>query len=139
MGKHRPPAFQFYPADYLTDPKVVAMSLEARGAYVHLLCAAWLSDEPGYLRDDDTNLAKSAGAFRRWGRIRNQVLAAFDLEIRPGWLVQKRMVEERLAQIARYEAASRGGSKAWEGVTEEQRARRAIDAARKRWGTDNAG
>ena len=36
------PAFQFYPGDYLADPKVAAMTTEAEGAYMRLLCYAWI-------------------------------------------------------------------------------------------------
>ena len=44
------PAFQFYPKDYLTDAKVVAMTPEIRGLYVQLLCHDWLED--GIYPDD---------------------------------------------------------------------------------------
>ncbi|MBX4216271.1 YdaU family protein [Candidatus Parcubacteria bacterium] len=40
----KPPAFQFYPKDFLTDVKVMLMSSEARGMYIMLLCMDWLSD-----------------------------------------------------------------------------------------------
>lgn len=38
------PAFQFYPKDFLTDDKVLAMSAEVRGLYITLLCIDWLND-----------------------------------------------------------------------------------------------
>ncbi len=37
-----PPAFQFYPSDFLGDPAVIAMSSEERGVYMTLLCVAWM-------------------------------------------------------------------------------------------------
>ena len=36
------PAFQFYPRDYVSDERVIAMTLEERGAYIQLLCHQWL-------------------------------------------------------------------------------------------------
>jgi uncharacterized protein YdaU (DUF1376 family) len=49
-----PPAFQFYPSDFLGDPSVMAMSLDERGAYITLLCVAWMEggipSEPSALR-----------------------------------------------------------------------------------------
>ncbi len=42
MKHGKPPAFQFYPADFLVDENVVTMSLEERGAYITLLCHCWL-------------------------------------------------------------------------------------------------
>jgi uncharacterized protein YdaU (DUF1376 family) len=35
------PAFQFYPGDFLSDPKVIVMTTEEVGAYWLLLCAMW--------------------------------------------------------------------------------------------------
>lgn len=39
---NKPPAFQFYAADFLVDARVKLMSLEERGAYVTLLAHAWI-------------------------------------------------------------------------------------------------
>lgn len=36
------PAFQFYPKDFLTSSKVLAMSIAEVGAYIKLLCLCWL-------------------------------------------------------------------------------------------------
>lgn len=38
----RPPAFQYYPKDFLTDANVLAMSLTERGAYWTLISVCWL-------------------------------------------------------------------------------------------------
>lgn len=38
-----PPAFQFYPGDFLSSDKVSRMSLAEMGAYITLLCHAWLA------------------------------------------------------------------------------------------------
>lgn len=51
------PAFQLYPGDFLSDPKVAAMSAEEVGVYWLLLCAAWLDDG---IPDDHTFLARIA-------------------------------------------------------------------------------
>jgi uncharacterized protein YdaU (DUF1376 family) len=52
------PAFQFYPGDFLSDPNVAAMSTEAQGAYVRLLCFAWLD---GSIPADTALLAPMCG------------------------------------------------------------------------------
>jgi hypothetical protein len=39
---NRPPAFQFYPKDWL-DFRVQRMSLAAQGAYMKILCFMWLT------------------------------------------------------------------------------------------------
>lgn len=38
----KPPAFQFYPKDWLSDVKVRMMTLEQRGCYIDLLSIAWI-------------------------------------------------------------------------------------------------
>jgi len=45
MGKL--PFMQFYPADWLRDTRI--LSLEARGAWIDLLCAMWEAPERGKL------------------------------------------------------------------------------------------
>ena len=51
--KIKPPAFQWYPKDFYTDPVVMNMSLEAEGAYRRLIDVCWLEDglptEPEHL------------------------------------------------------------------------------------------
>lgn len=42
MGAGKSPAFSFYPKDYESDECVKLMSLEQEGAYLRLLCHAWL-------------------------------------------------------------------------------------------------
>ncbi len=51
------PAFQFYPADFLTGTAI--MTAEERGIYIALLCYQW---EMGGLPDDNRLLARLAGA-----------------------------------------------------------------------------
>jgi len=51
------PAFQFYPTDFLSDPKVMVMTAEEVGAYWLLICACWLDGE---LPNDARYLAKLA-------------------------------------------------------------------------------
>lgn len=47
------PAFQVYPGDFMSDPKVLGMTIEEVGAYWMLLCAAWIDDgipnDPAFL------------------------------------------------------------------------------------------
>lgn len=97
----RPPAFLFYPRDFLTDRVVASMTPEELGGYVPLLCHAWLSDKPGILPDDDALLARLSGLGERWKACRSAIRSAFAQ--RGNELVQKRMVQEREAQLRRRE------------------------------------
>lgn len=106
-AKDRPPSFQFYPRNFLTSQKVAAMSLEQIGAYVLLLCNAWLSDQPGTLPDDQHLLSALARANGRWPDIAQGVLSAWDRD--GGRIVQRFMVDERAAQKMRHQRSVQGG------------------------------
>lgn len=110
MARDRAPSFQFYPRDFVSDPAVMAMGLAAVGAYIRLLCAAWVQDEPGVLPADDRVLGRLAQATpAEWRKVRAEVAAAFDTESRPGLWVQRRMVAVRAEQVARFTRASAAG------------------------------
>jgi uncharacterized protein YdaU (DUF1376 family) len=106
MSAERSPAFQFYPLDWLGDSKVLAMTLEARGAYMHFLCICW---RDALLPLDPVILARLLGltvpAFER--RIWPQLHPCFTWTP-DGW-TQKRIERERVKQVAFREAASRAG------------------------------
>lgn len=52
------PAFQFYPADWLSSQRVSLMTLEEEGAYIRLLCYCWKNGE---LPNDPEQLARLIG------------------------------------------------------------------------------
>lgn len=60
------PAFLLYAADWLSSTRVRAMSREQRGAYIDLLCFAWLDGSiPGDAGALQTLLGASRAEFRR--------------------------------------------------------------------------
>lgn len=104
----RAPAFQFYPADFLADPRVAAMPPAAIGAYVLLLCYAWNSAEQGTLPADEAHLSRLCRLHPDdWRELRDLVLSPF--ELRGELYVQRRMVEEREASRRRHNRAVAGG------------------------------
>jgi uncharacterized protein YdaU (DUF1376 family) len=70
------PAFQFYPADWLSG--TILLTPAQKGAYIDLLCYAWLEDDCG-LPDDDRKLAVLSGLRNQWislsGGIREKFVA----------------------------------------------------------------
>lgn len=48
-GRDRAPSFQFYPGDWLTDPKLNLCSPATKGVWMDIICHMYLSDEPGFL------------------------------------------------------------------------------------------
>lgn len=90
----KPPYFPFYVNDFAADGKVEAMTTEEVGAYILLLCKAWMEEPPGTIPNDDTVLARWARlTVPRWMRIRKAVLAPFS-KGDDGRLWQKRMMAE---------------------------------------------
>jgi uncharacterized protein YdaU (DUF1376 family) len=90
----RSPAFQFYPKDFLTDVKQIAMSLPEVGAYWRLCCHCWLG---GSLPTDMRQLARLAGATNRQMREMWPAIGICFVE-REGVLIHKRLEREREKQ-----------------------------------------
>lgn len=112
----KPPAFQFYPKDFLTDENVRVMSLQERGAYITLICQCWLE---GTLPKDTTRLARLVGvpiaAFRRlWAALEPCFRDSGD---QPNRLVHPRLERERQKQAMfseeQSERGKRGAQKRW--------------------------
>lgn len=61
----KPPAFQFYPSDWLSSTKIALMTPAEEGAYIRLLCHAW-SDPQCSLPDDDNILASLSRLGPEW-------------------------------------------------------------------------
>lgn len=63
MGKQ--PAFQFYPADWLRDPKLQMVSMSSQGVWINFLCAMWYSDIRGEITGSVPDLCRLIGCNRR--------------------------------------------------------------------------
>lgn len=75
----RPPAFQFYPKQWLGDDRVLSMDWDARGMHMHFMCIAWQQEPPCTIPADETVLRKWCGNPKRWRKVKNQILAAWKL------------------------------------------------------------
>lgn len=74
----------------LTDEKVIAMTDPAFRAYMHLLRAAWQSDIPASLPDNDSFLARVSGlGLETWKQVRPEIVVCF--RVTSGRLHQKKM------------------------------------------------
>ena len=108
---------KFYPADWAAS--VRAMPLDARGAYLELLCFGW---EHGGIPDDLDTLARIVGVgldeftplWERWLR------AKFTPDI-DGLLVNAKQEGVRCGQQARLEQRREAGKGRWAGTTAEER------------------
>lgn len=103
------PAFRFYPSDFISSPTVQAMDLHEVGAYMLLLCTAWVSERHGYLPDDEEMLRRWARMTReQWTQSRGLILGRFPVA-EDGWRANPRMVEEAEKQAAYSESQSAKG------------------------------
>jgi uncharacterized protein YdaU (DUF1376 family) len=102
------PAFQYYPKDFLSDARVMAMSLEERGAYWTLVSVLWLEKN---LKNDPRVLSKILG-------VTPKTMAKLWVAIGPcfivrddGTLSHNRLEHERLQQSTYSASMSDNGRK----------------------------
>lgn len=117
---NRPPAFQFYPKDFLTDSSVILMSNEVVGIYIKLLCIDWLEDGI----PEDTKLWMQLGHydwFNEDGSLREmndyslaiaQLLPCFEKHpSKVGYVSNPRLQKERKKQLEHSLERSESGKK----------------------------
>ncbi len=112
------PAFSFYVRDWLCSKTVSKMHSESIskqcsrmvGAYVYLLCEAWLEIPQATLPDDDFELARMAKVTPdEWQTIKPTIMLAFQKDS-SGRLYNDRQMREANKQQARSKSGSKGGS-----------------------------
>ena len=101
---NKPPAFQFYPKDFLMDDKVAVMNLEQKGAYVVLLSYCW--NNKGLSREQD-DLKELCGNPENWPQIWEKVGKCF--YEKNGKLFNKRLLKEFNKQKEWRKKSSLGG------------------------------
>ena len=102
--KTKSPAFQFYPADYLSDSNTIAFTAEQDGHYLRLLCLCWLE---GSIPIDPRPLLKGGETIS--DDCLNPILRCFRINRKKTALVHPRLDAERCKQIAWREKSSAGG------------------------------
>ncbi|ABO59663.1 YdaU family protein (plasmid) [Burkholderia vietnamiensis] len=102
------PAFQFYARDFLSDENVAVMSNQALGAYVRLMCYAWLE---GSIPGEFQKLARLAGeSVADMEQIWGEIASCFDPHPElPNRFVQARLEREREKQATNREVRSAAG------------------------------
>ncbi|MCE9565826.1 MAG: YdaU family protein [Planctomycetes bacterium] len=108
----KPPAFQFYPKDWLSSPRVQLMTPEQEGAYIRLLCYCWDSGDCS-LPDDDDELAVLSRLGEGWLNGGSTVVRKCFIPhpAKPGFLSNARLLEESEKQGAWKRKSSEGGKK----------------------------
>jgi len=119
-----PASFPLYWRDWLSDPKVRAMSRDMRGGFLDVLCFSQGTDTVGVYTEDQCQ-AWAGYPDEEWKLVKDKFLACHSVRVRQDaegtktvlW-VQKRARRERLAQKNRYrnarKAGKKGARKRWE-------------------------
>jgi len=106
------PAFQFYPADWLSDEKVISMSMAGEGVYVHLLCYCW---REGSIPADRSAIGLLCKGYNGPGI--DEALTCFVPSRKRGRLINKRVESERRKQEnfrkLKQDAGLRGAESRW--------------------------
>lgn len=103
---NKSPAFQFYPADWLSDLNVATMTEQEEGIYIRLLCYCWNHGSLPANIDKITRLLKN-GANHNATTL-EPVLKCFVLN-EDGDYINPRLEKERKKQEEHREKSSRGG------------------------------
>ena len=108
------PAFQFYPADFLSDENVALMSLAGRGAYITLICYCW---REGSIPSDMNRLGRLCGID---SLAMAELWAELDgcFELANGRYIHPRLERERVKQQEfnreRQESGRKGAEARWQ-------------------------
>lgn len=123
---NRAPAFQFYPDDWLSSPKISTMTPAEEGAYIRLLSYSW-NDPDCTIPDDDTSLAMLSRLGEGWlNGSGNKLRACFvQHSKKTGRLFNVRLMKERKKQEDWRKKSQQGGKR-----SAESRASRSKDHPR---------
>jgi len=109
------PAFQLYPADFISDPDLLEWDMEMIGAYFWMICYLWLNG--GKIENNSRKIAKilkfSTNKSRRiWGNIKEK------FEFSGGYITHKRVTKEMQRQetqrLMKSKAGKEGARKKWQ-------------------------
>ena len=111
------PSFQFYPGDWMKDPGLRSVSLEARGLWIDMLCLLFESGRRGYLQHATGKPVSDEQLARMTGSSSEQVSRLLrELEdsgvfsrTEHGTIYSRRMIRDERKRTACSDAGKRGG------------------------------
>jgi uncharacterized protein YdaU (DUF1376 family) len=106
--RHKAPAFQLYAGEWLSERAISLMTPAEEGAYIRLLCYAWLEPDCA-LPDDDEVLAKISRLNRKWKNCSHKIRVCFSKQ--DSKLVSEQLLKEREKQRLHSEQCREKGLK----------------------------
>ena len=119
MPATRLPSFQFYPGDWLKDPKLRSVSIAARGLWMDLICLMSESDPRGYLQDatgralSEKQIARMTGCAQQTVKKLLQELevsGVFSRTETEGIIYSRRIVRDEEIRMKNRENGCKGGN-----------------------------
>jgi len=104
---NQPPAFQFYPNDWLGSTQIMLMTPAEEGAYIRLLAIEWNAKDCG-LPDDDKELSRLSRLNEGWFDGSGKILRKCFIK-KGSRLYNQRLLKEREKQIIWREKSREGG------------------------------
>ena len=119
------PAFQFYPADWMSDPALRSVSYEARGLWADMLCLMHKSDRRGYLQLNGRPVSPeeiarmTGGAADQVARLLQELVSAgVPSATEDGVIFNRRMVlDEQKRKLCSEAGKAGGGNPSFKGDT----------------------
>lgn len=110
------PAFQYYPADLISDPKVMFWDMERVGCYWQMVTYLWLNGGKAELNSVDFcilfRVKRKLRAQKLWDNIKHK------FDIQDGIITHKRVAKEMQKQqesrVRRQKAGRKGAEKRWQ-------------------------
>jgi hypothetical protein len=111
------PSFQFYPGDWMKDPGLRSVSLEARGLWIDMLCLLFEGGRRGYLQHatgkpvSDEQLARmTGGSSEQVSRLLRELEdSGVFSRTEHGTIYSRRMIRDERKRRACSEAGKKGG------------------------------
>ncbi len=111
------PSFQFYPGDWMKDPALRSVSLEARGLWIDMLCLLFESGRRGYLQHatgkpvSDEQLARmTGGSAEQVSRLLRELEdSGVFSRTEHGMIYSRRMIRDERKRAACSDAGKKGG------------------------------
>lgn len=104
VQNNKPPAFQFYPADWLADAKVQTLTTAQEGIYIRLLCYCW---REGFLPVDSSAIAQLCK--RDVTELDIEHVLKLFFVLKDGQYHNPRLEKERIKQIEHAKERSKSG------------------------------
>lgn len=123
------PYFQFYARDWLEDTHVIRLTLEEKGAYIHLLAASWATSDTCTFPNDDLLISRRLNiSINKWRKLRKVLIEG---EFPVFCIENERLCNRRLLQeFALFKEKSEKNSKKVKQFWEDKKKQQGVNSSK---------